>query len=122
VGTPREYAVSELRQVQPPIATIAKRYPGFDWTVYDRSLHALRTPTHKYVRGSNGTEALYDLAADPSESVDRLAAEPAVAATMRAQLAAWEGSFTPAAEPTEPSPDLDPEIRRRLADLGYIED
>lgn len=121
IGAPREYAVSELRQVQPPIATLEKRYPGFEWRVYDRSLHALRTATHKYVRGSNGSEVLYDLCVDPAETTDRLAAEPAQAATMRAQLAAWEGSFTAAAA-VEPGPELDEEIRRRLADLGYIED
>jgi arylsulfatase A-like enzyme len=121
LGAPRDYAVSELRQVQPPIATLQKRYPGFDWRVYDRSLHAVRTVTHKFVRGSNGTESLYDLAADPGETTDRLFAEPAIGAAMRARLAAWQGSFT-AADVGEPGPELDDEIRRRLADLGYLED
>ena len=121
IGPPRDYAVSELRQVQPPIATLEKRYPDFSWRVYDRSLQALRTATHKYIRGSNGSEALYDLTVDPAETTDRLAAEPARAAAMRAQLAAWQGSFTAAAA-EEAGPELDEEIRRRLADLGYIGD
>ncbi len=121
LGPPRGFAVSELKQMQPPIATLSKRYPGFDWRVYDRSLCAVRTARHKYVVGTDGSEALYDLERDPGENDDRLAREPERAAEMRARLAGWQGSFT-AAAPTEPAEELDDEIRRRLQDLGYIED
>ena len=122
LGAPRDY---RGERAAPGAAARSRRCrsgtPGFDWRVYDRSLHALRTATHKFVRGSNGTESLYDLAADPGETTDRLSAEPAVGAAMRARLAAWQGSFT-AADVGEPGPELDDEIRRRLADLGYLED
>jgi arylsulfatase A-like enzyme len=121
LGPRREFAVTELNQVQPPIETIARRYPGFDWRVYDRSLCALRTATHKYVQGSDGREELYALDADPGETRDLSAADPALTAEMRGRLAAWRASFTPAAIDGA-APELDSEIRRRLHDLGYIED
>lgn len=120
-GERREFAVSELREVQPPIPTLRKRYGSFDWRTFDRSLVAVRTATHKYVQGSDGSEALYALDVDPGETTDRLVADPERAVEMRARLGAWRASFAPAAA-AEPAPELDAEIRRRLADLGYIED
>jgi len=119
-GTPRDYAIAELREMQPPAHVLQKRYPRFDWKVYDRSLRAVRTPTHKYIQGSDGKEWLYDLASDPRELADVRASEPGRAAELRSRLEAWEKTFTPA-ESTD-GPELDEEIRRRLADLGYIED
>ena len=120
-GPRRDFAVTELNQVQPPIETIARKYPGFDWRVYDRTLCAIRTATHKYIQGSDGREELYALADDPGETEDVSAANPARTAEMRGRLAAWRASFTPAAA-AAPAPELDAEIRRRLHDLGYIED
>jgi arylsulfatase A-like enzyme len=121
LGPRREFAVTELNQVQPPIETVARRYPGFDWHVYDRSLCALRTATHKYVQGSDGREELYALDADPGETHDLSVADPAKTAELRGRLAGWRASFTPAAS-NGAAPELDAEIRRRLHDLGYIED
>jgi len=120
-GAAHPFAVTELQQVQPPISTLQRRYPGFDWRIYDRSLSALRTATHKYVQGSNGTEELYAIATDPRETTNQLASDPERAAEMRAQLSSWRDSFAPAV-PSDSTQDLDAEIRRRLQDLGYIED
>jgi len=72
------------------------------------------------LQGSDGKEWLYDLASDPRELADVRASEPGRAAELRSRLEAWEKTFTPA-ESTD-GPELDEEIRRRLADLGYIED
>ena len=119
-GPPRDVAIAELRDVQPPIHVLRKRYPQFDWSVYDRSLRAVRTATHKYIQGSDGREWLYDMATDPRELTDLHLTDPTRAAELRARLEAWEGTFAPA-EVTE-APELDEEIRRRLRDLGYIED
>ena len=120
-GSAHPFAVTELQQVQPPISTLQRRYPGFDWRIYDRSLCALRTATHKYVQGSNGTEELYAIATDPRETTNQLATDRERAAEMRAQLSSWRDSFAPAV-PSDSTQDLDAEIRRRLQDLGYIED
>ena len=70
---------------------------------------------------SDGREELYALDADPGETRDLSAAEPERTAELRARLAGWRASFTPAAT-NGAAPELDAEIRRRLHDLGYIED
>jgi hypothetical protein len=121
LGAPREFAVSELRELQPPIATLRRRFPQFDWQTYDRSLHSIRTATHKYVQGSDGSEELYALDSDPGEVMNRAGADPGTTAALRSHLAGWRDSFEATAH-AEPAPELDAEIRRRLADLGYIED
>jgi hypothetical protein len=107
--------------VQPPIETVARRYPGFDWHVYDRSLCALRTATHKYVQGSDGREELYALDADPGETHDLSVADPAKTAELRGPPGGLARELHPAAS-NGAAPELDAEIRRRLHDLGYIED
>jgi len=120
-GDGRDFAVSELQQVQPPIATLQQRYPGFDWRVYGRSLRAVRTATHKYVQRSDGSESLYDLARDPAENDDVSTGDPVTTTALRDRLATWQASFV-AANHTEPAAELDAEIRRQLHDLGYIGD
>ena len=119
-GTPRDYAIAELREMQPPAHVLQKRYPGFDWKVYDRSLRAVRTRTHKYIQGSDGKEWLYHVASDPRELADVHASDAGRTAELRGHLDTWEKTFTPAENTA--APELDEEIRRRLADLGYIED
>jgi len=107
--------------MQPPSHVLQKRYPRFDWKVYDRSLRTIRTLTHKYIQGSDGSEALYDMQADSGERHDVASSEPARVAELRARLAAWQGTFEPA-QSTGEEAELDEDIRRRLSDLGYIED
>ena len=53
--------------------------------------------------------------------MNRAGADPGTTAELRGHLARWRESFEPTAY-TDPAPELDAEIRRRLADLGYIED
>jgi arylsulfatase A-like enzyme len=121
-GPPRDFAVTELNQIQPPIPTLAKKYPYFDWSRYDRSLRAVRTLTHKYVRASSGTEELYAVAEDAGERHDVAGADPARLSQFRSWLDSWESTMaSPADAPTE-GPELDEDIRRRLQDLGYIQE
>ena len=66
----------------------ADRFPGHAaWLDGSWKLHRVENPKTAAVRWE-----LYDLAADPAESRDRLAAEPDRAAAMRKDLTAWLGS------------------------------
>lgn len=59
---------------------------------------AVRDGTMKYMveeRGGRRTERLFDLAADPSEKNDLLAARPEEARRLAAALAAWEAEVRP---------------------------
>lgn len=75
-------------------------------------LRGLRGRDWKYVAGAS--EELYDLAADPGESVNLAPREPERAARYRARLAA-AGGETPG-EAARPGAEL----RRQLESLGYI--
>ena len=79
------------------VATKHKDYPR---TLFWRARRALRTwravraGRLKYLSKQDGAqlqEWLFDLAADPAEQTDLLAARPADAARLRALLRAWEG-------------------------------
>jgi hypothetical protein len=96
-GVPRDFAVTELNDIQPPVATLASRYPYFDWSVYDRRLRAVRTLTHKYIRASTGAEELYAVVDDPGELRNLAATEHSRAAQLRAWLDTWEANTVPAA-------------------------
>ncbi len=120
-GVPREYAISELNEIQPPIHILARRYPDFDWRVYNRSLRAVRTPTEKYIRAADGTEELYAVATDPGEQADLAATHPERVQALRAWLDGWEANLT-RPEVRANDRELDPDLRQRLQDLGYLQD
>ena len=120
-GPPRPFAVTELNQIQPPIPTLSRRYPDFGWQVYDRSLRAVRTLTEKLVRAGDGTEQFYAVQSDPGETTDLAVVEPQRANALRALLDDWEADIRPA-EQTDDSRELDADLRRRLEDLGYLQE
>jgi arylsulfatase A-like enzyme len=86
---------------------------------YDRSLRAIRTETHAYIRGSDGSTELYDLTADPDETENVAAEHPETVADLDAQLDAWLDSFEHADATGEVS--MDAATRDRLEDLGYLQ-
>ncbi|MCP4658644.1 MAG: sulfatase-like hydrolase/transferase [bacterium] len=71
----------------------------------------------KYIHGPR--PELYDLESDPGELTDLIASEPETAAELRGRLAAFVAAHAPD-DPVAPvAPD--PETRRRLMALGYIQ-
>jgi arylsulfatase A-like enzyme len=111
--------VAEYPEPEPSLLHLTSRYPGFDGTPYDRALRSIRTTDYKYIWASDGRDELYDLAADPHETRNAIAAHPERAAEMRGDLERWLGSFKHAT-PTEQSLEIDDEMRKRLEDLGYL--
>jgi arylsulfatase A-like enzyme len=120
LGVPRDVALTELNDIQPPIQTLAKRYPYFDWTVYDRRLRAVRTLTHKYVRTSAGGEALYAVVDDPGELRDLAVTERSRTAQLRSWLDAWEAKAPLAASRTD-DPEPGDAARRALRTFERIQ-
>jgi arylsulfatase A-like enzyme len=64
--------------------------------------------------------ALYDLAADPLETVNMAGAETVEVAWLRSRLLAWIAHHRPQAEPAAPEPAT-AEQRENLEALGYVE-
>lgn len=71
----------------------------------------------KLIDSRFGRRELYDVFADPAETVDLYAAQPAVAAHLTKILGEWSALF---ATRREPSPVLDPRTIDRLRALGYL--
>ncbi|HEX5045417.1 MAG TPA: sulfatase-like hydrolase/transferase [Candidatus Polarisedimenticolaceae bacterium] len=81
-------------------------------------LEGVRRGAWKYIR--SGAPELYDVMADPGESVNRQANEAEVVRDLEAELqrleGTWRGKSTSAAEPTP----LDPRQMAMFASLGYL--
>src|SRR5581483_11884658 len=75
---------------------LGAKYPGHDFSRFDRGLRCVRTREAKLIVGTDGGEELYDLRADPGETTNLAARRPAEAAVLRRALAEWTASFEPA--------------------------
>jgi arylsulfatase A-like enzyme len=115
----RAFTVSE--RLRPNLGVFRERYPRFDVGPHDVRKRALRTRTHKYVWFSDGREELYDLVADPGETRDVSDVEPELTRGLRQALEAWCVAHRERDLNGVASPELEGEVKRRLAALGYIE-
>jgi arylsulfatase A-like enzyme len=88
----------------------------------ERRIESIRADGFKLIRYP-GLEQdyfeLYDLAADPSESVDVAALHPEVLAGLREQLTVWRHDR--ALVPAPPDEALPDELREKLRSLGYVD-
>jgi len=117
----REFVVSEYMAPQPSMAALERnlgRVPE-DLRTYDRSLRAIRTDDHKLIRGSDGSERLYDLDADPSETTDVSDARPDLVADLTDALDDWLDSVDAAGD--RESVSIGDERKARLEQLGYLQ-
>ncbi len=115
---PREgrVRIAEYPRAADHIASFIETWnPGFDGTSLRRALRAIRKGPYKLIQGSDGSEVLYDVVADPAESLDLAASQPAVAADLRPGR--WESS-DPDDDPVREV--ADPELEQMLRELGYL--
>jgi arylsulfatase A-like enzyme/4-amino-4-deoxy-L-arabinose transferase-like glycosyltransferase len=107
------------------IEPVKERHPEFDPSPFQRRLRALVSASRKFVWGSDGRNALYDLAADPLEKRNLLADDAALAARLEGELdTAWKSFATcdvAALRRTEPAPTVSEEQREILESLGYLD-
>jgi len=81
---------------------------------------AVRTDDWKLVRLEDGTERLFDLAADPDERTNLIADAPDAADRLRDRLADHE-QLLAASGGEMASVSMDEDVKERLRDLGYQE-
>ena len=106
------------------IAQVKRAHPDFDPAPFQRSLRTLVAASHKFVWGSDGRNALYDLAKDPFETRNLISEEPQLAAELEGELATVQKTLT-RCDPSalrEGLGGVSPEQRRRLEALGYLEE
>jgi len=119
-ATEREFVVSEYMASQPSMEALEQHVGDLPDHIYDydRSLRAIRTDTHKLVRGSDGTTELYDLLIDPGETTDIAASKGELVDELSGTLDEWLDGFEQA--------DVDERVtlgdarKEQLEELGYI--
>jgi arylsulfatase A-like enzyme len=116
---PERLVFAEYLEPEPAVPALRRRYPGFDGARYDRALRCARTSRFKYIWASDGRDELYDLARDPQEECNLIAAESERAGELRTALDRWLASFAHASR-AEQQGEIDDEIRKKLEDLGYL--
>lgn len=103
------------------LAELARRNPSYDFAPLNRDLMGVRTERWKYISGGDGSERLFDLRRDPSESRNCLAEQPDAAAELKRALARWlkamRSSDSGAGRSTHGGTGV---TEHRLRDLGYI--
>ena len=105
------------------VAHVAAAHPGFDPRPWQRSQRALYAQDYKYIAGSDGRSALFDLAADPLEERDLRVSEPETARRMAASLShTTRGLDRCDAGAAEESPPMSREQCEMLKGLGYVDD
>ena len=115
-------AYAEMVAPHPSVAALNRRAGLPEETSrpqIDRALRCLRTTSSKFIWASDGQHELYHLQHDPYELTNCYAHEPELAATLEQELMAWQ---PPTGIPlSAPAPDMPPDVRQRLRDLGYID-
>ncbi len=119
VGSDREFAVSEYLHPQPEIDAVRDRYDEVpnDISTFDRALRAVRTPAWKFIEGTDRTEELYDLTADPAESRNLAAERPDIADRLRERAREELGPLDYRAGGET---DIEAGTKRQLEELGYL--
>ncbi len=92
---------------------------------YPEKFHGLRSTRWKFLKSrALGLEELYDLAADPGETENRVASEAELATELRLRLSETRAALRSGASPATPAvekDEIDPRAREQLKALGYLE-
>lgn len=106
------------------IEQVAPLHPGWDPSPFRRRLRTLIEGSHKFIWGSDGRHALYDLAADPHETHNQIADQPELAAKLASDLDRYFATLDRCKMPSHPHDrrQLTPEQQELLKGLGYIEE
>ena len=120
---------SELEAPTPRLAEIRRAWPDLEPRRWDRRYGAIFEDNLKLQKDTAGWMALYDLAADPRESTDISASDPARTGELSEALARWNKSrpkYDPRLRTKSDRPGnplkVDSSTREMLKALGYEEE
>jgi len=122
----RRFAVSQdtARSLDPiyevnPEFDASQFYPGAERSLPERT--AVRTDTHRYVRGEDGSQVLYRM---PDESTEVSAEEPEVAASLNETVDEWldDHCLVDADGGRHGGDELSADTKSRLMKMGYLEE
>lgn len=106
------------------IAQVKRKHPDFDPAPFQRSLRAFVSHAQKFIWGSDGRNAVYDLSQDPLETHNLISEKPELAADLERQLEDSRRALARCDPATlgDGLSALPPEQRARLEALGYLEE
>jgi len=114
-----DHVFAEFGRPHYMLKRLQSRFPGDDFSLFDKGLRCIRTEQFKLIAGSDGTEEFYDLASDPGEICNLSSEQPKVATELRENLAEW-GCPTENFIPNGKEPQENESVRRSLEKLGYF--
>jgi hypothetical protein len=97
---------------------LPERFPGHDFSAFDKGLQCIRTKDHKLIVGTDGAEELYDLQVDPGETTNRISELSDVAARLHSELSTWRAATGPTLVGQRVEEDA--ALVKSLRDLGYF--
>jgi arylsulfatase A-like enzyme len=118
---------SRVRLAEEPARTtvgmppVQQRHPDWDPSPYQRQIRALTDSPHKYIWGSDGRNALFDLEHDPGEERNRIEDDAEVAARLAAALEKQRAGLARCDAEADEIPVDSPDERQLLEELGYVE-
>lgn len=118
----REQIFAEYLAPQPSMEALERKVEGDlpdEVRMYDRALQSVRTERWKYVEGSDGYTALYELQTDPEEAEDVSDSNPDIVSTLQKLLISTVSP--PADSKTNSSSNISVMTKRRLEELGYLQ-
>ena len=104
-----------------PVLWAQQEVPGFRRGAVTRELRGALWGRYKYIWSSDSRHELYDLAEDPGETRNLIAAEPGVAGRFDGRLRRWAESVPDYVPTGKFIPDLPGEIAQQLKALGYFQ-
>jgi arylsulfatase A-like enzyme len=116
---PRPFAVSE--RLAPSLKRFERTLPDFDTSAINRQLRALRLrgSGEKVIWGSDGRHEVYDLIADPYESLNLAGRDPERLQILLGLHQSWlDGLELASLGKLEQA--IEGELAERLQDLGYL--
>ena len=112
------HVFSEFGRPRNMIERLHARFPGHDFSAFDRGLQCVRTPDYKLIVGSDGTEELYHLTEDPGETQNRASELSDVMADLHCALSTWRTSTNVTYRGQQVEENA--AIIKSLEDLGYF--
>lgn len=114
-----DHVFAEFGRPHYMLKRLQSRFPGHNFSPFDKALRCIRTEQFKLILGSDGTEELYDLGADPGESCNLTGKRPEVAVELRNALAE-SGCSAENFTDDGKEPEEEESIKKSLEKLGYF--
>lgn len=91
----RPYTFAEFGKPDLFLKVFSEKFPGIDYSSFDRSLKTVRTDRYKLIWASDGRHELYDIAGDPGETVNLYKSRADVAENLQRLLDAFDKGEIP---------------------------